>query len=209
MAKRKNVAIIGLSALEAIAVKELLRHHPAAAAESFAGFSGFTTLSQQFDAFVCDAQTYLLHPSFFMPRRKNTLVVFHGPGSGRSIPGDSLTAENLQKSYYLEEKSEPECNFSEIPESIFTDSDETHVEAALARVLSDSQRAGLVPSSELSSREKEVLGLVAAGLTNKEIADRLCISVNTAITHRKNISSKLGIKSASGLSLYALMNGII
>ncbi|MDE6218264.1 MAG: LuxR C-terminal-related transcriptional regulator, partial [Muribaculaceae bacterium] len=61
----------------------------------------------------------------------------------------------------------------------------------------------------LSSREKEVLGLIAQGLSNKEIADRLCISVNTAITHRKNISSKLGIKSASARSLYALMNGLI
>ncbi|MDE6753269.1 MAG: helix-turn-helix transcriptional regulator, partial [Muribaculaceae bacterium] len=50
---------------------------------------------------------------------------------------------------------------------------------------------------------------IAQGKINKEIADILCISVNTVITHRKNISSKLGIKSASGLSLYAMMNGII
>jgi DNA-binding NarL/FixJ family response regulator len=62
---------------------------------------------------------------------------------------------------------------------------------------------------ELSSREKDVLKELASGKTNKEIADALCISVNTVITHRKNISSKLGIRSASGLSLYALMNGII
>ena len=43
----------------------------------------------------------------------------------------------------------------------------------------------------------------------KEIADSLNISVNTVLTHRKNISSKLGIRSVSGLSLYAMMNGII
>lgn len=61
----------------------------------------------------------------------------------------------------------------------------------------------------LSVREKEVLREIASGKTNKEIAEALCISVNTAITHRKNLSAKLGIKSASGLSLYALMNGII
>ena len=61
----------------------------------------------------------------------------------------------------------------------------------------------------LSMREIDVLRLVASGLTNKEIADALCISVNTVLTHRKNISAKLGIKSVSGLSLYAMMNGII
>ena len=61
----------------------------------------------------------------------------------------------------------------------------------------------------LSMREIDVLRLVASGLSNKEIADALCISVNTVLTHRKNISAKLGIKSVSGLSLYAMMNGII
>lgn len=61
----------------------------------------------------------------------------------------------------------------------------------------------------LSAREEDVIREVAAGKTNREIADSLCISVNTVITHRKNISAKLGIRSASGLSLYALMNGLI
>lgn len=66
-----------------------------------------------------------------------------------------------------------------------------------------------IPRGELSTREIEVLRLIASGNLNKEIADKLCISVNTVITHRKNISTKLGIKSASGLSLYAMMNGIL
>lgn len=61
----------------------------------------------------------------------------------------------------------------------------------------------------LSSRELEVIHEVATGKTNKEIAETLCISVNTVITHRKNIYAKLGIRSASGLSLYAMMHGLI
>lgn len=61
----------------------------------------------------------------------------------------------------------------------------------------------------LSSREMEVIHEVATGKTNKEIAETLCISVNTVITHRKNIYAKLGIRSASGLSLYAMMHGLI
>ena len=63
--------------------------------------------------------------------------------------------------------------------------------------------------NELSQREIDVLCQLAKGLTNKEIADHLCISTNTVLTHRKNISAKLGIRSVSGLSVYAIMNGYI
>lgn len=64
-------------------------------------------------------------------------------------------------------------------------------------------------SSGLSLREKEIVALVAKGLTNKEIADRLSLSVFTVTTHRKNISQKLGIRSIAGLTAYAIINGII
>lgn len=65
------------------------------------------------------------------------------------------------------------------------------------------------PSSTLSSREIEVLRLIALGKINKEIAQELNISINTVLTHRKNLTAKLGIKSVSGLSFYAMMNGIV
>ena len=55
----------------------------------------------------------------------------------------------------------------------------------------------------------EVLVLITKGLINKEIADKLNISLTTVITHRKNITEKLGIKSVSGLTIYAVMNGYI
>ena len=61
----------------------------------------------------------------------------------------------------------------------------------------------------LSDRETEVLQLLVTGLANKEIADKLNISTYTVITHRKNISMKTGIKSVSGLTLYAVVKGII
>ena len=62
---------------------------------------------------------------------------------------------------------------------------------------------------ELSVREIEVLILITKGLINKEIADKLNISLTTVISHRKNITEKLGIKSVSGLTVYAVMNGYI
>lgn len=62
---------------------------------------------------------------------------------------------------------------------------------------------------ELSEREREILVSVARGKTNKEIADRLNISIHTVISHRKNISRKTGIKTIAGLTVYALLNNMI
>jgi DNA-binding NarL/FixJ family response regulator len=61
----------------------------------------------------------------------------------------------------------------------------------------------------LSERETDVLKLLVAGNANKEIADKLYISIHTVISHRKNISQKTGIKSVSGLTIYAVVNNII
>ena len=64
-------------------------------------------------------------------------------------------------------------------------------------------------TTELSEREIEILKDVALGLSNKEIADKNFISPHTVITHRKNITRKLGIKTVSGLTIYAIINKII
>ena len=61
----------------------------------------------------------------------------------------------------------------------------------------------------LSDREIEVLSLVAQGKINKEIAEKLFISTTTVITHSKNIQEKLGIKSVSSLTIYAVMHGYV
>ena len=63
--------------------------------------------------------------------------------------------------------------------------------------------------NELSAREKDILAAVALGKTNKEIADEFNISVYTVISHRRNISQKLGINSIPGLTVYAIMNKLV
>lgn len=62
---------------------------------------------------------------------------------------------------------------------------------------------------ELSSREKDVLCCVAKGLTNKEIAEELFLSVHTVTTHRRNICNKLQIHTSAGLTIYAIVNKLI
>ena len=64
-------------------------------------------------------------------------------------------------------------------------------------------------SETLSDREIDVIVALVQGMSNKEIADHLCISVNTVITHRRNIARKLQIHSPAGLTIYAIVNGLV
>lgn len=65
------------------------------------------------------------------------------------------------------------------------------------------------PRKELSGREQEIVVCVVKGMTNKQIAEELHLSTHTVITHRRNISSKLEIHTASGLTIYAIVNKLV
>ena len=87
--------------------------------------------------------------------------------------------------------------------------DEERIARALRTALENGDAEQHRDNNEISDREREILVLVAGGMTNKEIADRLNISIHTVIAHRKNISRKTGIKSVAGLTVYAMMNNMI
>ena len=70
-------------------------------------------------------------------------------------------------------------------------------------------KSGTQNSEQLSDREKEVIVALVQGMANKEIADHLCISVNTVIIHRRNIARKLQIHSPAGLTIYAIVNNLV
>ena len=70
-------------------------------------------------------------------------------------------------------------------------------------------KSGPQNSELLSDREREVIISLVQGMSNKEIADHLCISVNTVITHRRNIARKLQIHSPAGLTIYAIVNNLV
>lgn len=91
--------------------------------------------------------------------------------------------------------------------SIFDDLDT--VNDTISSVLHIEEEDESMETEQLSQREKEIIGCVVKGLTNKAIAEKLSISIHTVITHRRNISKKLQIHSSAGLAIYAIVNKIV
>lgn len=83
--------------------------------------------------------------------------------------------------------------------------DEDSIASKLESAITDDDSKDL-DKEGLTAREIDVLRLIALGHSNKEMADKLCISAHTVMSHRKNITEKLGIKSISGLTVYAILN---
>lgn len=75
----------------------------------------------------------------------------------------------------------------------------------------ENDTAGLDKNGDivLTPRERDIITSIAQGLSNKETADKLCLSIHTVATHRRNICAKLNIHSASGLTIYAVIHGLI
>lgn len=136
--------------------------------------------TDSYDLYFMMAEPILLNYDYFLPRRSKTIILTENPhGSAGFITLQIHT------------------DLSSLIDSL---------QAILEKVATSAKEE---TQEELSSREVEVLKLITRGLINKEIADELCISLNTVLTHRKNITSKLGIKTVSGLTFYAMMNGYI
>ena len=128
-----------------------------------------------------------------------------------------VTIEQIYKNYRHSKLISLSC--TEIPLEIicyfdenlyFDDPEDTFIDKLrCAYNLCDENPFKPTGNSILSEREIEVLKAVALGHSNKEISSELSISTHTVITHRKNITSKLGIKSIAGLTVYAVLNNII
>ena len=86
---------------------------------------------------------------------------------------------------------------------------EKHVQRKAAEQKAAAEQPRQEKAEVLSSREKDIIVCVAKGMSNKEIAGALCLSVNTVTTHRRNISAKLQIHSPAGLAIYAVVNKLV
>lgn len=137
-----------------------------------------------FDYYFTLSETFVMNVDFFLPRKSKTVILTDCPVCGPSV-----------SSY---------TNLLTVRASL-----ETIIEQVQQLFDADVNNSAGEGNKELSAREIEVLQLVVKGTINKEIADKLNISLNTVLTHRKNITAKLGIKTVSGLTFYAIMHGII
>lgn len=90
-----------------------------------------------------------------------------------------------------------------------TDKPETFINTLYKQVQDAAHVSENPVSEQITEREMEVLIQLVHGLSNKEIADKLNISIHTVVSHRKNIIQKTGIKSQAGLTIYAISNKII
>lgn len=110
---------------------------------------------------------------------------------------------------YTYANSETLGNFDGILDIYMSGSELIRKLVKVIEVSNETDQKNISDNIDLSDREKEILISVAVGLTNKEIAEKHNISVHTVISHRKNISRKIGIKTVSGLTIYAIFNNLI
>lgn len=186
MYKNKQIAIILSDTLRRTGLQSILvDYFPPVTTTVFSSMpSSGECRSETFDYFFISTETFVLHSDFFLPRRNKTIV----------LTSDGEMKENtnaISSNFYLNTTSSLELIIDRL-QQLFSYENNT-VES----------------NKGLSARETDVLQLIVKGITNKEVADKLNISLNTVLSHRKNITSKLGIKTVSGLTYYAIMNGLI
>lgn len=134
---------------------------------------------------------------------KNIIIKYYVPTDGSS---SDLLCNVLLSIYNCESDLRQHCAMED---ALFVPAVRLLEEKVRTEPQPPTVTAGGQPQECLSEREKEIVACIVRGLTNKEIAAGLFISVNTVLTHRKNISRKLDIHSASGLTIYAIVNGIV
>lgn len=190
-AQKQSIAIIDPNTLAVVGLRAILQDvMPIIEVDTFGSFSELQSNHPEhyFHYFVA-MNIVLENRAFFVEKRMKTIV---------------LTSSNDVSAF-----AEFNCLQVNVPEGVLLKSILTLEQHAHGR----GQNLPSMPSQQiehlLSSREVEVLSLVAQGMINKEIAEKLNISITTVISHRKNIQDKLGVKSVSALTIYAVMHGFV
>lgn len=186
-----EIAIVEPNTLTALGLRTILEELiPMASIRVFPTFEALIDdTPDMFAHYFISSQIYFGHTAFFLQRRPKTIVLSAGeqpllngvPTLNINLPQDKLVKAIMSLRSHGHEK--------------------------VRHVSADPMSQAM--EHELSPREIEVLVLVTKGLINKEIAEKLNISLTTVISHRKNITEKLGIKSVSGLAIYAVLHGYV
>ena len=192
MQGRPKVAIIDANTLAALGLKNILQNvMPIMTVDMFSTFSELeANMPDTYVHFFVSMNIVIEHLSFFTERRMKTIVLTLSLDSNSQLKGFHCLCINV-----------PE---SQLVRSILALEQRAH---ANGRNLPDMPK--VLKAKILSDREIEVISLIVQGYINKEIAEKLNIGLATVITHRKNIMDKLGMKSVSALTIYAIMHGYV
>ena len=186
-----EIAIIDPNTLSGMGLQTLLEEIiPMATIRVFHSFGELVDDTPDMYAhYFVSAQIYFEHTAFFLERRPRAIVLTGGDNLPQLTGVPTLNI-------YQDEKA--------LAKSILMMHSKGHHGMKHSSTPTRTETV-----HDLSAREIEVLVLITRGFINKEIADRLNISLTTVISHRKNITEKLGIKSVPGLTIYAVMNGYV
>lgn len=192
MEGRPKIAIIDPNTLAAMGLKQLLQNvMPIMTVDTFGSMAELS--ASQVDAYVhyfAAMNIVLENRAFFTERRRKTIVL--------TLSLDS--ASQLSEFHSL-------C--INVPEQQLVRSLLALEQHAHGRGQNLPPMPRVLQQKILTDREIEVMSLIVQGYINKEIAERLNIGLATVVTHRKNIMDKLGMKSVSALTIYAVMHGYV
>ena len=189
---RPKIAIIDANTLATLGLKQILQTvMPIMTVDTFGSFTELeANHPEQYFHYFVSMNVVLENKPFFLAQRKKTIVL--------TLSLDTMSQLSDFHSLCI---NVPE---SELVRSLLMLEQHAHGHGqnlpAMPKVLQQ---------KILSDREIEVMSLIVQGFINKEIADKLNIGLSTVITHRKNIMDKLGLKSVSALTIYAVTHGYV
>lgn len=190
-----TLAVLGLSAL-------LQSVMPMIAVDSYGSFAELTANQpERYYHFFVDMRVVLSNMTFFQGQRHKTIVLCSSATNETTALGQfhtinvNLPEQQLLRALLMLEQS-AHSHGRNLPADVNNENEET---------IHCDKKKGV----RLSEREIQVLSLVVKGYINKEIADKLNLSLPTIISHRKNLMLKLGLHSVSALTIYAVMHGYV
>lgn len=190
--ERPKIAIIDLNTLAALGLRQILQNIlPIIKVEIFGSFTELeANHPDNFVHYFVATSIVLQNRNFFLERKHKTIVL-----TTSSTPNGGMTQFNT----LCVNIPEPQLVHSLLRLEQYAHAHGRHLPPM----------PSVLQAKILSDREIEVLALICQGFINKEIAHKLNIGLSTVITHRKNIMDKLGVKSVSALTIYAIMHGYV
>ena len=190
--ERPKIAIIDTNTLAAMGLKQILQNvMPIMTVDTFGSFAELQSAHPDTYFHYFAAMSIVLeHKDFFQAHHRKTIVL-------------TLSLDTMSQ------LSDFHCLCVNVPEqqlvrSLLSLQQGAHGEGKNLPPMPD-----IISRKILTDREIEVMSLIVQGYINKEIAEKLNIGLATVITHRKNIMDKLGFRSVSALTIYAVMNGYV